>query len=100
VTDADYNDKNNGDGGCGDIGQNINYMIYDNYIELYHQVYCTNLELSYIMKIEKTTKLLDMMMTDHHNHVIILIVLKKLNQFLLNLVKLNKNYLISLSSIN
>jgi len=72
--DADYNDKNNGDGGCGDKDQNKNYMIYDNNIELYHRVYCTNVELSYIMKIEKTTKLLDMMMTDHHNHVIILIV--------------------------
>ena len=72
--DADYNDKKNGDGGCGDKDQNKNYMIYDNNIVLYHRVYCTNLELSYIMKIEKTTKLVDMMMTDHHNHVIIFIV--------------------------
>ena len=93
--DADYNDKNNGDGGCGDKDQNKNYMIYDNYIVLYHRVYYTNLELSYIMKIEKTTNLLDMMMTYHHNRVIMLIVLKKLNQFLLKTVKLYKSYLIS-----
>ena len=77
--DADYNDKNNGDGGCGDKDQNKNFMIYDYNIELYHQVYYTNLEWSYIITIEKTTNLLDMMMTDHHIHVIILIVLKKLN---------------------
>ena len=25
--DVDYNDKNNGDGGCGDKDQNKNYMI-------------------------------------------------------------------------
>ena len=46
--DVDYNDKNNGDGGCGDKDQNKNYMIYDNNIVLYHRVYCTNLQLSYI----------------------------------------------------
>ena len=72
--DADYNDKKNGDGGCGDKDQNKYYMIYDNNIVLYHRVYYTNLEWSYIMKIEKTTNLLDMMMTDHHILTIIIML--------------------------